>query len=807
MATTRLLRPVWRALSARPGLSVIISGALAVGLAANAVMFAVIDAAVLRPFPFPEPDRLVGVGAAYPRLNRGLSFFEVVSAPEMVDLRRESRTLEDVLGFDLNNEAIVVGEEPFRVFTAFVWSDPFATLRTAPAMGRAFTPAEVESVAPVAVISDALWRSVFQADPAVLGRPFRLNGRVFEIIGVAPPRTRIYGTDLWVPMFDRPDTLPRNRRQFNVLARLAAGATPEMVGQDLEQLARRIELAHGDSLPEYGDFTFGTQPWTEVDSWSLADVSLVAFGATGLVLLLVTANLASLLTARAAGRRREAAVRAALGASRARIATGFAFESFVQAACGAVAGFGLAWLAIRVLPAVAPVGLLPAEVALELNLRVVLGLAIVAAATAAIVGALPALQLARVEPSEMLNEDGRGTVGARSTRRVHAVVVAFEVAAAMIVTGAAALVLVHTGRLLQVDRGFDTSNLATMRITLPVSQYDGERSLVFFDTLLERVRALPAVESASASNQPPPGVFSRSQFEIDGQVAPAGSTLPTTFYTTAASGYRETLGLRLVRGRWFDETSSVSGIREVVVNETLAARYFGDTGAVGRRVRVVGPANDGSWADVVGVVADVRNTGLAADPQPEMMASVRQIPDRRRTQLYVVARYRADDAAVVADVRGLVRALDPVLPIYAISTVDRQFEGGLGSRRAAAWMLALFCVLATGLAGLGIFGVLTHAVSERAREIALRVALGGPRRAIVRLMLAQAMRPVFVGLVIGAIGVTFGERLISSWIFGLRPEPAVTALAGALLLAVGVLAAMWPAVRASRLSPVELLRR
>jgi hypothetical protein len=251
----------------------------------------------------------------------------------------------------------------------------------------------------------------------------------------------------------------------------------------------------------------------------------------------------------------------------------------------------------------------------------------------------------------------------------------------------------------------------------------------------------------------------------------------------------------------------VTGIREVVVNETLAARYFGEAGAVGRRVRVVGPANDGSWADVVGVVADVRNTGLAADAQPEMTASVRQIPDRRRTQLYVVARYRADDAAVVADIRGLVRALDPVLPVYAISTVDRQFEGGLGSRRAAAWMLALFCVLATGLAGLGIFGVLSHAVSERAREIALRVALGGPRLAIVRLMLAQAMRPVFVGLVIGAIGVTFGERLFSSWIFGLRPEPAVTALAGALLLAVGVLAAMWPAVRASRLSPVELLRR
>lgn len=806
MLTSRWLRPIWRALGARPGLSALVVSALAVGLAANAVMLAVIDAAVWRPFPFPEPDRLVAVGASYPRLNRTLGFFEVISAPEMLDVARESRTLEDVLGFDLNNEAVIVGEEPVRVFTAFVWSDPFRTLRVPPAMGRAFAQDEIAGDVPVAVISDALWRSTFNADPDVVGRTFRLRSRVFEVIGVAPPRTRIYGTDLWVPMPDRPEALPRNRRQFNILARLAPGATGEQVAQDLALVANRIEAAHAGEFPEYAGFGFGTQPWTEVDAWGRADVGMVALGGTALAFLLVLANLASLLMARAAARRREAAVRAALGASRARIAGGLVAEALAQAGVGAVAGLLLAWLAIGALPAVMPGGILPSEIAPVLNLRVVLALAAAALVASVIVGGWPAVQLARAQPVEMLGEGGARAVGGRATRRVHAVVVAFEVATAMVVTGAAALVVVNIGRILEVDRGFDPSNLTTMRVTLPVSEYDGDRSLAFFDRVLDEIRALPSVVSASASNQPPPGAFSRSQFEIAGQSPAPDAPLPTAYYTTAASAYLETIGLRLVQGRWFDERAPVTGAREVVVNERLAARYFAETGAVGQRVRVAGPAGDGAWADVVGVVADVRNDGLTVDPQPEMYASVRQIPDRRRTQLYLVVRTHENAESPVAEVGRIVRGLDPGQPIYAVSTTEQQFEGSVGSRRAAAWVLGLFCVLATGLAALGIFGVLTHAVSQRAREIAVRVALGGQRSAIVRLMLGQALRPVVAGLVLGALGVTLGERWLSSWLFGVTPEPAVTVLTAAALFGVGVLAAVWPALRASRVSPARALR-
>ncbi|MEZ5316862.1 MAG: ADOP family duplicated permease [Vicinamibacterales bacterium] len=798
---------VWQGLRRNPGVSTAVIASLAVGLAANAVMFAVVDAAVLRPFPFPEPDRLVGVGAAYPRLNRALSFFESISAPEFLDVRRESTTLDHVIAFDLNNEAVVIDGEPRRVFTAFAWGDPIDTLGVAPALGRGFTADEVEAAAPVAIISHAFWRSAFGGDAGAIGRQFRLNGRIFDVVGVMPPRTRLYGTDLWVPMADRAETLPRDRRQFNILARLRPGATPERVAGDLDQIAQRTTATFGQAFPEYQGYSLGTEPWTEIDAWSLGGVTWVAFAGTALLLWLVTANLASLLLARAAGRRREAAVRAALGASRARLIGAFLGESIVQTLAGAVVGVGLAWLALQAVQAWAPGGLLPAEIEPVLNPRVLLLVVGAALAAAVLVGLGPALHLARVQAAEILNEAASRTVGARATRRWHAVVVAFEVAAALAVTGAAALLALHTSRLLDVDRGFDSSRLTTMRVTLPVARYDGDRSLAFFDQLLDGIRALPAVEHASASNQPPPGLFSRSQFEIAGREIARGDALPTAFYTTAAAGYRDTIGLRLARGRWFDERAPVTGAREVVVNATLAARYFPGGDPVGQRVRVIGPANDGQWAEIVGVVDDVRNQGLAQDPQPEMIASVRQIPDRRRTQLYVVVRTRTDADRVVEDVRGLVRGLDPEQPIYAISTVADQFESGVAPRRAAADLLGAFCVLAAGLAGLGIFGVLTYAVHERAGEIALRVALGGSRPAIVALVLGQALRPLLAGLAAGALALVLGERFLARWIFGITPEPIVVALAALLLLAVGLAAGLRPAIRASRLSPVEALRR
>jgi putative ABC transport system permease protein len=353
------------------------------------------------------------------------------------------------------------------------------------------------------------------------------------------------------------------------------------------------------------------------------------------------------------------AVRAALGAGRHALLSQLASEALLQAALGALAGVLFAWLSISALPAVLPGGIIPTDAAIGLSPRLILFVLAIAAMAALLVGLAPAWQLVRTSPVEVLNADAGRSTGGRATRRLHQFIVAFEVAAAVAVTGSAALLTVNTWQLLDVDRGFNSSEIVAARFTLPLTKYDGTSSLAFFDSLLERVRAIPAVENATLSNQPPPGVFSRSQFSVAGRTPDTSGRLPTTFYTTVGSHFPDTLGLRLLKGRWLDAEAAVTAPREVVINQTLASRYFGGEDPIGQRVTVIGPANDGTPADVVGVVADVRNAGLASEPQPEMFASVRQIPDRRRTQLYLVVRGR-QDALALPRAPGL-RSADPRL--------------------------------------------------------------------------------------------------------------------------------------------------
>lgn len=794
----------WRALRARPGLSLLIAGSLAVGIAANAVLFSIVDAAVLRPFAFPQPERLVGIGAAYPRLNQPLDFFEVLSGPEYAAIRDSATSLVTPSGFDLGNEPVLIGDTPERVFTGYFWDDAFATLDVRPFAGRAFTADELRSGAPVAIVSHAFWRDRLAADPAAVGRAIGVGGVPHTIVGIMPPRTRVYGTDLWVPMREAPESLPQNRRQFNMLARLAPDASLSGAGTELATVARRIAGTHGAAVPEYEGFTLDARPWTEIDVWGFRGVATIAFAATGCLLLLITANLANLLLARSSDRRREMAVRTALGASRAALARQVAGETALLAAIGAVAGTGLAWLGVRAAPAIVG-AFLPDDVALTLSARAVLLVAGASAIVGAIVAVAPILQAGRSNPAEALASAGPRTAGSRASRRVQRGIVAAQVAVAVIVTGSAALLVGNVTRVLRENPGFDAEGVLAARITLPLPRYLGGRSMVFFDQLMERTRALPNVIDASVSNQPPPGVFSRAQFEIEGR-AP-GDTLPAAFFTTAGSRYRETLGLELVRGRWFDERADHAGPREVVINEAAATRFFGDTDPIGQRLRVSPPHSDRTPTEIVGVVRSVRNRGLVLDPGPEIIASVRQIPDRRQSQLYLVVRGRPGAESLLADIRGVVRGLDPGQPIYAVSTLDAQYRAGVAARRAAATLLGLFAALALGLSALGVYGVLAHAVGTRTREIGVRAALGATRGAIARMVLADALRPVTAGVVIGVLTVVLGAKTLASWMFGVTPEPGALLLATALIISVGVLAALVPARRASRVDPIGALRQ
>lgn len=793
----------WRALRARPALSVLIAGSLAIGIAANAVLFAVVDAAILRPFPFPEPDRLVGVGAAYPRLNRGLDFFEVLSGPEYAAIKAGARTIDRMAGFDLGNEPVLAGDTPERVFTGYFWDDAFPTLGLAPFAGRGFSEEELRTAAPVAIVSYTFWQNTLGGDAAAVGRSLRVGGRPHAIVGIMPPRTRIYGTDLWVPMPDAAATLPQNRRQFNMLARLAPGVDVAAANAELSALARQIEREHGTALPEYQGFDFGARPWTEIEVWGFGGIAGISFAGAAFLLLLITANLANLLLARASDRRREMAVRTALGASRGTLARMVASETALLTACGAAGGLLLAWVGVRAAPAL--VGdFLPADAVVSLSGRLVLFVVGVSALVAAAVAIAPVLQLTRTHPAETLSAEGVRTAGSRASRRLQRAIVALQVAIAVIVTGSAALLAANVARVLRVDPGFAHEDLLAMRITLPLPRYEGGRSMVFFDTLMERTRALPAVSDASVSNQPPPGLFSRAQFAVEGR--PPVETLPSAFFTTAGSNYRQTIGLELAGGRWFDERADRGGPREVVINEAAAAQFFPDRNPVGQRLRISPPHSDGTPTEIVGVVRSIRNRGLARDPAPEIIASVRQIPDRRQSQLYLVARGRAGTATILNDVRGVMRALDPEQPVYAVSTIASDYREGVAARRAAAALLGGFAALALALAALGIYGVLSHAVGTRTREIGVRAALGASRASLARMVVADALRPVLAGVAVGIGLVLAGAKTLASWVFGISPEPAALAATTALLIAVGIIASLLPARRASKVDPIAALR-
>jgi putative ABC transport system permease protein len=801
-----LLAQAWASLRSRPGLTTTVTLSLALGLGANALLFAVVDGAILRPFPFPEPERLVGVGAGYPKINRPLGFFETLSGPEYLDIRTVS-SLTAVSAFDLGNEPVMIGDTPERVFTAFVWADPLQTIGLPPALGRSFAEAELREAAAVAVVSHGFWTNQLGADTSAVGGTIRVGGRPHVVIGVMPERTRLWGTDLWVPMAEAASSIARNRRQFNVLARLAPGVTLEQANLDLARLASAIESEHVSAVPEYEEFVLAARPWTEIQVWGFGGVTTIVFSAVAVLLVLIATNLASLLSARATARRGEMAVRTALGAGRRTLVAQLGAETFIQTILGIGVGLLLAWLGLRALPSLLPAGLLPTDAAIGLSPRLIGFMAIIALVAAFIVSLAPTLQLIRTAPAEILTAESGRSGGSRATRRLHGFVVAFQVAVAVIVAGGATMLTVKTIRFLDVDRGFDTSNLLSARFTLPLTKYDGTTSLAFFDTLLERTRALPTVVDATLSNQPPPGVFSRASFAIDGATPDAENRLPTAFYSTVGSNYLATLDGRLVRGRWLNEQAPMSAPREVVINQTLATRYFADADPIGRRVQVMGAPSDGAWADVVGVVADVRNAGLVSPTQPEMFASVRQIPDRRRTQVYVVIRTRSEATAVLPDFQAIVKGIDPGQPMYAIGTLAGAYENGLATRRAAAGMLMVFSVLAVGLAGLGLFGVLSHAVNVRTREIGLRVALGAGRATVMRLLLWQALRPVLMGLTVG-VGVSVGaQQALAGWLYGATPEALPLASVAAVVFLVSLAASAWPIHRASTLSPLVALTR
>lgn len=795
-----------RGLLHRPAFSATVILTLAIGIGANSLIYSTVDTVIFNPFDLPEPDRVLAVGTAYPRLGQDLEFFEALSAHEYSDIREQARTLEAVAGFDLGNRQLMGTDMPENVRTAFWWDDPLPVFGLRPVLGRSFSPDDLRERSAVAMVSEPLWRTRFAGDESVVGGPIRINDDPYVLIGVFPSSANVYGAEMWTPMWAAPLDLPRGRRQFNVLARRNDETSLSEVNAELEGIARRTEGEYGDELPEYAGWSLHALTWTESQVRTMKPAAYVLMGSVGFVLLLVCANVASLLLSRATGRRREMAVRAALGAGRGRLIRQVLSEALLVACLGAVVGLGLAWLGLQWLEANAP-GMLrfltSRPLALNVNALAYTGLVTVVAGI--LFGLAPALTTSRFDLRRGLAASAASSTGGRGRRRLHDALVAVEVALALVLLTGAGLFITSLWRLQHIDLGIDPDGVLTMRLTLPGSRYQGSDITRFFEQLQGRVEAVPGVSGVAVASQLPPRGFIRQQFSFPEQVVDSDSELPVALLTIVSQEYHPAMGIPVLAGRAFTDADRVDSVPVAVVNETFARRYLGRD-PVGRRVKLGRPDEPLPELEVVGVVQDTRNVGLQTPVAPEIYVSIRQA-DGASNQLFLLVRSDGDPRALLPSVRRAVASLDPEQPVYSIATLREVMASGYTLQAFAMALLTAFACVALLLAATGIFGVVAYAVSQRSREIGVRIALGAGQGRVRQLVVRQALVPIGFGALAGLL-LSIGLGTALAGVLGEVSafEPLPLAAVAATLVVVALAASYVPARRASAIDPVTALR-
>jgi predicted permease len=797
-----------RALRRSPGLSATVVATLAVGIGANAAIFSVVDAALLRPLPFAEPERLVAFWGTAP--EKGLP---VVNYPDAlyVYFRTRSRTMDPIAAYDGAGLTLTGRGEPERLEGAVVTADFFRLLGRPPLLGRTFlAEEEAQGRTQVAVLGYGLWQRRFGGDPTIVGSPITLNGAPGTVVGVMPPGFDFPNrAELWVPLATDPQAL--HCWCYTTVGRLAPGTTPQAA-------AREIALLTDDVLREREGRPPRTRPADpgEPESRVVAEPLsrqlvgpartplLVLLGAVGMVLLIACANVANVLLARSSARGREIAVRCCLGASPWRIMRQLLVESLMLALAGAALGLGLAALALRALERVT-VEHLPHVDRVGLDLPVLAFTLAVTLITVLLFGLAPALRGARLDMQPMLKDGARGTAAA-STRRLNHAFVVVQFALSLVLLAGAGLLLRSFRNLLAVDPGFRADNVLVGRVALPDTAYtDPARARAFFDELVQRVSGRPGVTAVGLSSTAP---FSQGNNQqpvmFKGQEPGPDQPIPVTSVRMITPGYFAAVGTRLLRGRAFEDRDRETSPRVAIIDETLARRYFPDGDAIGHEVRLGGRTTDNPWRTVVGVVPSVKHRALERMPDHYVYLPQAQYP---RWVMDVVVRAPADPGALAAALRADLRALDGSLPLYEVHTLEQAVARSLGPRRLTNVLLLAFALTALLLAALGIYGVMAVNVGERVTEFGIRLALGAVPRDVLALVLGQGLRLVVLGAAVGFAGAVAVTRLLGTLLFDVKPVDPVTFAGVGLVLAVVALAACYiPARRATATDPLRALR-
>jgi putative ABC transport system permease protein len=777
---------------------------LALGIGANTAIFSVVNALLLRPLPYDDAGRLVWVWGDNKQLGVSQGY---LSLGDISDFGRQSKRLESVAAWTTIPINLVDETRSERLEGILVSPNFFNTLGVRVAVGRDFEPGEErEGSNQVVIISDGLWRRRFGADPNVIGRRLTLDRydvNSFTVVGVAPPEVQFpLRTDVWMPDIDEQGGDERRGRDMRAVARLKPGATLEQAQDELNIISQTIERQYPETnagwrvtLTSARDVILGT-PFRAV--W-------VLLGAVGCVLLIACANVANLQLARAAGRGREIALRAALGAGRGRIVRQLLTESVLLAFVGGAVGLLLAWWGMGLLRAAGP-ETIPRLRDAGIDGRVLAFTAAVTLLTGLAFGLIPALQTSRPDLIEALKAGTRGTTAGSGGRRTRGALVVAEVAVTALLLVGAGLLLKSFWLLSNVDPGFKAERVLTAGISLnrdrgarPASRY-----MTLFGEAIERVRALPGVETVGAiSHLPFGGRGVNLRFTLPGREPSAGADATRAELRVVNSEFFDAMSIAVRRGRAFNAQDTDSSPKSLVVNESFARLFLQDSDPVGRRLRV--SLGDGFEGEVVGVVGDVRHRGYDADPRPEMYVSYLQ--NTVWPVMNLVIRTKAEPASLAPAVRREIERIDPTAAVFNVRPLDDFLSDSVAERRLNLLLLLVFASVSLATAAAGIFGVTAYTVAQRTHEIGIRVALGARRGDVLRLVVGQGSRLILCGVGLGLAAAFAVTRLMAGLFYGVSAsDPATFILVGLSLCAVAILACYVPASRAASVDPLVVLR-
>jgi putative ABC transport system permease protein len=804
------LRYGLRSFRRTPGFTLVAVLTLALGIGATTAIFSVVNAVVLRPLPYPDADRISMVWMD----NRRMGMAEDIhSWPNFADMRAAKGVFSKLAayyqgGFNVTGGCVEESGscEPQRVTAAVATADLFDVLGVRPVAGRAFgEDAETQGRDAVVVISHGLWTRQFGADPSAVGRTVRMNGRERTVVGVMPRGFAFPSpdTDVWVPLALPPQARQgRNSFGFYVVGRLAPGVTLERARSEMTTLWRGLER----QFPNLRDLGVNLVPLPEqVVGRSLRTALWIMLGAVAAVLLIGCANVANLMLSRAAVREREVSVRLAIGAGRRRLVQQLLTESLLLAAIGGALGVALAWGGIRVLTRLAPTDI-PRLDEVRLD-AVVLAIAVGAIALAGIAfGLVPAMQASGPNLSEALREGGRGGTSGRRGNRLRQLLSGAQVALVVILLTGAGLLLRSFIEIQRVQLGFRPERMLTMRVSLPGAKYreDAQRT-AFYEALLERVRGLPGVQGAAATSS----IFlsqtpQSTNFSIEGRPATPDQQTVEVPIDAVTPEYFRVMGVPLTRGRMFTAQDNAQAPPVVIINANMARRFWPGEDPVGRRIRYGGAQSQAPLMTIVGVVGDMRRTGYDSPVRYETFLPHAQAADNGMT---LVVRTSGDPTSLVAPIRSAVRGIDPDQPVFEVRTMDELLSARVAQRRFSMTLLGTFAALALILGLVGVYGVTSYLVAQRAREVGLRIALGARPGQLVRMVVGQGMRVAAIGLALGLVGAVGTARLMAGLLYGVSPLDVATFVAVTALLGLATLAANWvPARRAARGDPLVALR-